>query len=263
MSGPTFAWAGRRRLPAVVASSASKRGRAMGRRWVRSRDDLHVRRHGRLDRGGEGNAVVDEHQARRQEADDRLELGEILGDQRIGRRDGRVGDARDHRAEAHQRMIDAVAGQDRDRPLDAEVPIDQGLRDCCAPPRAPRRRSPCATTRASALGSARNTRSGATARPMIEPVDHGAGIGAQRMGRARQHDAVRATLDDHLRGTEGQLRPGHPLFPPAPRPPFRGKITAVTTPGLVVATFAQTGASGCAIEAGRRSIGPDVRKAFA
>ena len=227
VSGPTFAWARSTSARGLGRQHRLERVARRGGGRVRPDDDLHVRRHGRLDRGGEGTAVVCERQARRQQPDDRLELGEILGDQRIGRRHGRVRNAGDHRAEADQGVIDAVAGEDRDRPLDGEVPVDQALGD------AARRRArrgvgylaPLAPVRALALGQKHPLRRDLG--PVIEPVGRGAGIGAQRVGRARQHDAVRATLDDHLGRTEGQLRPHHPLFLPRPQKLRLGGMVAV------------------------------------
>ena len=89
-----------------------------------------------------------------------LELGEVLGDQRIGRRNRRIGHARDHRAEADQRMVDAVARQDRDRPLGVRPRSIRRLRDAARERCAPPRRSPCARRRPAR--SARKTRSGAS-----------------------------------------------------------------------------------------------------
>ena len=161
VSGPTLACAastsGRRPPLRACASSVAEGRDAGGLTRATTSTSLGD---GRLDRRGEGRAVADEDEARRQDGDDRLELGEILGDERIGRRDRRIRHARDHRAEPDQRMVDAVARQDRDRPLDIEGPGRSGLARRCARRCAPAGRSPCARRLASR--SARNTRSGAT-----------------------------------------------------------------------------------------------------
>ena len=115
--------AGGLRQKRIEQGGGARRGR------VGARDDFDVLRHGRFDRGGERRAVSDENKTRRQDRDDRLELDEILGDERIGRRDGSVRNAGDHGAETDERVIDAVSGQDRDRPLGAKAAVDQASRD--------------------------------------------------------------------------------------------------------------------------------------
>ena len=100
-----------------LRQEALERRRRPRRGRVDGGDDFDIFRDRGLDRGGERRAVADEDEARGKDRHDRLQLGEIPGDQRIGRRNRRIGRAGDHRAEADQRMIDAVAGEDGDRPL--------------------------------------------------------------------------------------------------------------------------------------------------
>ena len=78
---------------------------------------LDADRHRRVDRARERLAVRDENEPRRQDFNDRLELAEVARHQRVGHRDRRIGHARHHGGEAHERMLDVVAGEDRDRTL--------------------------------------------------------------------------------------------------------------------------------------------------
>ena len=111
----------------------------------------------------------------------RLQLGEILGDERIGRRDwAHRGRPAIIRAEPDDRMIDAVAGKDCNRPVERQAAIDQALRDAARhlSRRAVSDHAPVCL--ALALGEKHALRR--NARPMIEPVGRGERIGAQRMG---------------------------------------------------------------------------------
>ena len=76
-----------------------------------------------------GVAVGREDQAGREQVDDVAQLAEVARDQRIGRRDRRVGDADIDGGEAEQRVLEVVAGEDRDRPLGREVAREQRRAD--------------------------------------------------------------------------------------------------------------------------------------
>ena len=102
--------------------------------------DLDVGRHGGVDGARERLAVGGEHQARRQDLDDRLELAEVARHQRVGHRDRRIGHADHHRGEPEQRVLDVVAGQDRDRPLGRELAVAAAPARCRAPATASARR---------------------------------------------------------------------------------------------------------------------------
>ena len=88
MSGPTSDWARSTSSAGFVASSASN---ALARReaggFVRATTSTSAG-HRRFERGAERRPIVDEHEPGREQRDDRLELGEILGDQRIGAETG-------------------------------------------------------------------------------------------------------------------------------------------------------------------------------
>ena len=119
VSGPTLR-AAPRRPPGPRGSRGSRRA---GRRGpsvggLRAGDHLDVAAdRPRRCAGANGAPSLTKTRPGRQDVEDALQLAEILGDQRIGRRHRRVGQAGDHRAEADQRVIDAVARQDRDRAL--------------------------------------------------------------------------------------------------------------------------------------------------
>ena len=142
--------------------------------------------------------------------EDALQLAVVLGDQRIGRRDRRVGDAGDHRAEAEERVLDAVAGEDRDRPLHREAAVDDPLRDAAGDVARLGVGHP-APGAALPLGEEHSGRRGP--RPMVEPVGHRFRIGSERVGRPHDHRAVGAALDGHVRRTEGQRNFRHRFLP--------------------------------------------------
>ena len=135
VSGPTFACA---------ASAASRRGIERGerRRPVRQRiardDDFDVGRHDRLDGARILRAIAGEHEPGRQQVDDVAQLAEVGRDQRIGRRDRRIGNADIVRRKPEQRMLEIVAGQDRRSAARPRGCASAARRRCGAPSRASR-----------------------------------------------------------------------------------------------------------------------------
>ena len=93
MGGVDFAASG-------LGHEVRERDRGAHVRRIAAGDDLRVSGRSGVDRRGEGTSVSNEHKTRGQRRENGLELGEVLGHQRIGRRNGRIGHARDHRAEA-------------------------------------------------------------------------------------------------------------------------------------------------------------------
>ena len=174
-------------------------------------DDLDAGRHRGLDGARERLAVGGKHQARRQRRHDRLQLAEVARHQRVGHRDRRIGNARHLRSEPQQRMLDVVAGQDRDRPFGRERALQQRLRDgahlrehlrvAARPPRSVRR----------ALRQEHAVRRGGG--PMLQPLGQLVGIGAERMRRAQIDGAVGPAIEQHLRRRElhGPQRRHHGL----------------------------------------------------
>ncbi len=65
----------------------------------------------------------------REQVDDHAQLAEVARHQRIGRRDRREGNADIGRRQRQQRMLDAVAGEDHDRPLGREPAPQQRRAD--------------------------------------------------------------------------------------------------------------------------------------
>jgi hypothetical protein len=127
VSGPTLACA---------ASTARSARSPAARRTAPSRglERAFAEHHRRLGGNGGGDRLrvrraAREHQARRQQADDVLELAVVLRDQRVGRRDRRIGHAGEHRAEGEQEVLDVVVGEDDDRPLDRDRMAEQPLGD--------------------------------------------------------------------------------------------------------------------------------------
>ncbi len=93
-----------------------QRGLPVAQRIARHHQ-FDVVRHGGVDRARERPAVIGEHHAGREQVDDRAQFAEVARQQRIGRRDRRIGNADAHRRERQQRVLDVVAGDDGDRPL--------------------------------------------------------------------------------------------------------------------------------------------------
>ena len=57
------------------------------------------------------------HKTGRENVDDGFEFLEILRQQRVRHRDRRIRNADMHGRKANERMLDVIAGQNRDRPL--------------------------------------------------------------------------------------------------------------------------------------------------
>ena len=140
--------------PSAIGCVSTRRANAVDRRSRRigGDHDLDAGRHGRSDGARECDAVGGEHQPRRENVDDGFELAEILRHQRIGHRNRRIRNADMHRREAEQRMLDVVAGQDRDRTLGRQAALAAAPPRSRALPRALAHRSACASRRRVALG---------------------------------------------------------------------------------------------------------------
>ena len=116
VSGPTSAWAASTAGVGVGASSSAKASRA-GRAADAATHNLDARRHG----GGKARAKAVPFAAKTRPgvrmSKMALSLPKSCRHQRIGQRDRRIGNAHMHGGEAEQRMLDVVAGENRDRPL--------------------------------------------------------------------------------------------------------------------------------------------------
>jgi hypothetical protein len=139
--------------------------------------------------------VVDEDELGLKQLDDGAQLGEILAQAGIGGGDRRSRESDAHRAERDERMVDAVLGQDGDRPLRRQPAIQEGLADRAnlrvsvgigdgAPGR----------VRGGPLRSCRKTR-----------------VGARSAHRSSQTPMARAGSRGGKRGTQDQAAVGRPL----------------------------------------------------
>ena len=102
-------------LPPAVRREVGKRDAfdAVGRtRDMHHGDAVEIER---LQRLLEGGAVLHHHQRRLDQAEQVFQLGVILAHQRIGRRNRSGRNPRLHHRHRHQRMLDRIARQDRDR----------------------------------------------------------------------------------------------------------------------------------------------------
>ena len=82
----------------------------------------------RLQRLLEGRAVLHHHHLRLDQVEQVFQLDVVLAHQRIGRRHRGCRKPRLHRGLRHQRMLDRIAGEDRDRTAGLELQIEQALR---------------------------------------------------------------------------------------------------------------------------------------
>ena len=200
VSGATAACAASTAGVGAAFDSAANVGRAPIARRIGADRNFGARRHGGGDGARERGAVGGKDEAGRQRRHDRFELAEILRQQRIGHRDRRIGNADMHGGKAEQRMLDVVAGQDRDRTLGRELALQQRRRD-----RAHRRKRVGVGQRAPAARGVALRQEHAIRRdlgPMHQALGEIARIWRQRMRRAQQDGAVAAPLDRDLRRPE-------------------------------------------------------------
>ncbi len=121
VSGPTAVWAASAAGSAAAAKSSANSDAGRVRRRIARHHHLDVGRHRLFDGAREGRAIGREDEAGREQCEYVFELPEVAGDQRIGRRDRRVGDADIHRSEPEQRVLEVVAGEDHDGALGREI----------------------------------------------------------------------------------------------------------------------------------------------
>ena len=86
---------------------------------------------GRCDLNGprEGVRIGRKYQTRREQINGVFHTRRVRRQQRIGWRDGRIGNAHMHGAQRQQRMLQVVARQDHDRAIRPEAARQQGLPD--------------------------------------------------------------------------------------------------------------------------------------
>ena len=117
VSGVTLALRGGDAGVVFGADQIGEQRRLAVRRRIAGHHQFDVVRHRRRDGARERPAVIGEHHAGRQQVDDGAQFAEVARQQRIGRRDRRIGNADAHRRQRQQRVLDVVAGNDGDRPL--------------------------------------------------------------------------------------------------------------------------------------------------
>ncbi len=100
------------------------------------------------------------------------------------------------RAEREQRVVDAVAGQDGDRPLRRELAREQRGADGAR--FVPRLRIGDRTPGAVGIALGHEDAVGRDLRPVIETLGDLVGVGAKRLRRTQDQRAVGAALDRHV-----------------------------------------------------------------
>ena len=172
--------------------------------------DFHGGRHRGGDGAGECRAVRGKDEARRQNVDDRGELLEVLRHQRIGNGDRRIGNADMHGGKAEQRVLDVVAGQDRDRAIWRQIAFEQCRRDGahCGECRRIAQSPPAA----GGVALRQEDPLGRGLRPMGETLGERVRVRRQRLWRAHQDRAVTAALDRHAGRAEPDRPQRRPVF---------------------------------------------------
>ena len=153
---------------------------------------LHPRPGHRLDRPRAGRRAG-EYQTGREGGDDVAQLGVVLRQQRIGRRHRRVRNADPHRRQRQAEVVEVVVGQDGDRPLDRQRPLDQRLPDALHP----RQHLRVADANPGPVGAALGDEGAVRrlARPVFEPVRQARRVRLQRFRRTQHEAAVGLALD--------------------------------------------------------------------
>ena len=167
------------------------------RRLQQFGDRRRLRAHGR-ERRSELRRIGGVHQTRAQQLEDRLELGEVLRHQRIGRRDRRHRDADVHRAEREQGVVHRIVREDGERAFGVEAALEQRTAD------APHgvERLAVGHLAPAVLGSLREERAiRRLVRPVGQPFSGAARVRTEQLRGAQQHRAVPALLHiDERRG---------------------------------------------------------------
>ena len=161
--------------------------------------DMPVRDH---HLGGPGNgggdrtliahAVGSEHQSRRHEVGDKLQLAVVLRDNRIRRRDRKEWDTCVQRRQCKHRVFKIILREDHQRPLGRQPPVDEALPD---PARVFERMGigdPAPLARRQTHGDERAV--GRPGCPVKQALGQACGIGAERR-RGFQQEAPLAFID--------------------------------------------------------------------
>ena len=201
VSGPTAA-------RARSSFDAGPRGEEVGEREPIDRvggacgDARNPGRDDGVERARKGGAVGGVDEAGRQQVKGELEPGEILRGERVGRRDRAIGHADLHRRQADQGVLDVVARQHDDRPLGAEIELEQRRGDA----RDRVERLGVGELAPGAVGVALGEEDavGRLARPAAQAVAEPARIGGQRFGRTDEERTVGA--GDETRGQRRRAR---------------------------------------------------------
>jgi hypothetical protein len=162
-----------------------------------------MQRPNRLQRGAVARGVGHVNHRRLDQADDRLELGEVAGLGGVGGRHRSHGNANVHPRERQQSLLDAVVGENCDRPLRADVLEQPGCES--ADPVAGLGiggASPGAIDTFEKKGAIRRSPG-----PVFQPLTDRAVAGAQWLGRAEQNCPVWPAI--HVHGRTGKSLSHH------------------------------------------------------
>jgi hypothetical protein len=155
--------------------------------------DLDLTSDGGLERGSEFVRIVDEDEPRGQKLHQKGKLAKILRHQRIGRRHRAERNARIQGAERHQRVIDRIAGENKDWFFGRKIARQKTGRD--APAYGEQFGIGDLAPAAARVALRHKDTVGRSFSPMMQPVGQPGRIVAERLSRLEINRAVGAALD--------------------------------------------------------------------
>ena len=190
-------------------------GQPLGARAAAGADDRrHVAK--RVQGRPEALRILGEHRTGTDQLGDRPDPGVVTALQRVGHADRGHRNAGGHRAEHHEQVIDAVAGQHHQRPVGAQAPLEQGLADRLGGGDGRAVAAGAPRPAGAALGDERIVR--VVCRPRPHAVQDAGRVVPQRIGGAQQHASVRPLLPGDARRREQRYAwfGSHDPLPPSP-----------------------------------------------
>ena len=211
VSGVTWRCAAATPASSSRADQVGEQRRLAVAQRVTRHHQLDTVRHRRIKRARERQPVIGEYQAGREQVDNGAQFSEIARQQRIGRRDRRIGNADIHRRQRQQRMLDVVAGDDRDRLVGGQPAPQQRGADAPGQRQHLRvaQRAPAAF--GVALREENPVRRGLG--PMLERLAQRGVIGRQHLRGADMDDAAWLALQHDVEGAEPDRAQGRRCVP--------------------------------------------------